>query len=546
MTKRTDRENQAKFHQYIIVGAGPAGIQLAYFFGKRGRDYLVLERGKKAGTFFATHPRHRQLISINKVETGFDDPQLNMRWDWNSLISEECSLLFKSYSQSYFPQADDLVTYLNDFAQKHGAKIQYNSDVIQISKYKDGLFHLRLRDGQIFTCRTLIMATGFEKPSRPDIPGIDLADDYSTMSIDKEAYRGSKVMIIGKGNSAFETADHLSDVTQSIHMVSPEGLTLAWQSHYVGNLRAVNNNLLDTYQLKSQNTIIDGTVEKIERRENKLTVTIRYDHAMVDRIEVPVDHVITCTGFKTDASIFDANCQPELCYDGKFPALTSEWESKSVANLFYAGTLMHGRDFRKTFSGFIHGFRYNIEKLDRILDVRNHGGSMANKTMAFGTSAMPIHMLERIHLSSSLFQQPNFLCDVVQLNAARKTCCYYEDIGLDYLFDGNLLPSNQPYLTLTMEYGEVKHADPFNMQTHPTVAAESNFLHPVLRLYENGNQIANFHFMEDLENNWYQLCYLEEFVSFLENVLNWTETSAAELFAERQPGYEYAARVVNG
>jgi len=43
-------------------------------------------------------------------------------------------------------------------------------------------------------------------------------------------------------------------------------LRMAWRSHYVGHLRAVNNNLLDTYQLKSQNALLDGTVERIERR----------------------------------------------------------------------------------------------------------------------------------------------------------------------------------------------------------------------------------------------------------------------------------------
>lgn len=546
MTGNSKGVDQAEFHQYIIVGAGPAGIQLGYYFGKRGRDYLVLERGEKAGAFFAKYPRHRQLISINKVHTGFEDPHLNMRWDWNSLISDDCGLLFKDYSQSYFPQADELVTYLNDFVDKYDIRVRFGCEVARISKPSEERFRLRLTDGRVFTCSTLIMATGFEKTSQPDIPGIDLADDYGTMSIDKEAYSGSKVMIIGKGNSAFETADHLSDVTQSIHMVSPHGLKLAWQSHYVGHLRAVNNNLLDTYQLKSQNTIIDGTVEGIERRENKLAVTIRYDHAMVEKIQVPVDHVITCTGFKTDVSIFEENCRPELCYDEKFPALTSEWEAQSVKNLFYAGTLMHGRDFRKTFSGFIHGFRYNIEMLDRILDIRNHGGAMPHKPMDFGGAGMPVHMLERVHLSSSLFQQPKFLCDVVHLDAVEKTCAYYEDIGLDYLFDGRLLPPNQRFMTLTMEYGEVKHADPFNMQTHPTIAAESNFLHPVLRLYDNGDEIANFHFMEDLENNWYQLPYLHTFVAFLEDTLQWTGTTPAELANSRQPGYQYAASVVSG
>ncbi|MDG4830604.1 hypothetical protein O7627_15025 [Solwaraspora sp. WMMD1047] len=69
-----------------------------------------------------------------------------------------------------------------------------------------------------------------------------------------------------KGNSAFETADALIETAAVIHVAGPHAIKLAWQSHYVGHLRAVNNNFLDTYQLKSRNAVLDGTVERIARR----------------------------------------------------------------------------------------------------------------------------------------------------------------------------------------------------------------------------------------------------------------------------------------
>jgi hypothetical protein len=52
---------------YLIIGAGPAGLQLGYFLERSGRDYLILEAGSHPGTFFRKYPRHRQLISINKT-----------------------------------------------------------------------------------------------------------------------------------------------------------------------------------------------------------------------------------------------------------------------------------------------------------------------------------------------------------------------------------------------------------------------------------------------------------------------------------------------
>jgi cation diffusion facilitator CzcD-associated flavoprotein CzcO len=52
----------------------------------------------------------------------------------------------------------------------------------------------------------VIVATGVSKPYLPDIPGIELAERYDT-SVDPRDFVDQRVLIIGKGNSAFETAD---------------------------------------------------------------------------------------------------------------------------------------------------------------------------------------------------------------------------------------------------------------------------------------------------------------------------------------------------
>jgi len=61
--------------QYLVIGAGPAGLQLGYLLGRAGRDYQILEAGPAPGTFFRTFPRHRRMISINKAHTGWDDAE---------------------------------------------------------------------------------------------------------------------------------------------------------------------------------------------------------------------------------------------------------------------------------------------------------------------------------------------------------------------------------------------------------------------------------------------------------------------------------------
>src|SRR5262245_18681893 len=91
------RKTLRRYMEYLIIGAGPAGLQLAYFLERAGHDYLILESGSGAGTFFRSFPRHRRLISINKPHTGLTDSELNLRMDWNSLLSDDPNLRFTKY-----------------------------------------------------------------------------------------------------------------------------------------------------------------------------------------------------------------------------------------------------------------------------------------------------------------------------------------------------------------------------------------------------------------------------------------------------------------
>lgn len=53
-----------------------------------GLSHVVLDRASSAGDFWSTFPRSGQLISFNKRYTIYDDPEVNLRWDWNSLLTD--------------------------------------------------------------------------------------------------------------------------------------------------------------------------------------------------------------------------------------------------------------------------------------------------------------------------------------------------------------------------------------------------------------------------------------------------------------------------
>ena len=112
----------------IIIGAGPAGIQMAYFL--KDEEYIILEKADVPCSFFRKFPRQRRFISLNKSRL--------MRFDWNSFIG---NLSFRDYSDELYPKADDYVRYAEDFIKLNDIKIQYNFEVKSIEKHDDGLFY---------------------------------------------------------------------------------------------------------------------------------------------------------------------------------------------------------------------------------------------------------------------------------------------------------------------------------------------------------------------------------------------------------------------
>src|SRR6476659_2506887 len=90
-------------HDYLILGAGPAGLQLGHSLERAGRDYLIVEGGEGPGTFFSTFPRHRKLLSTNRFPTGSSYAEGDLRGDWNSLLCDDGSLLCRHYSRCLFP-----------------------------------------------------------------------------------------------------------------------------------------------------------------------------------------------------------------------------------------------------------------------------------------------------------------------------------------------------------------------------------------------------------------------------------------------------------
>ena len=96
-----------------------------------------------------------------------------------------------------------------------------------------------------------------------------------------------------------------------VHLVGRSRLRLAWSTHYVGDVRGVNNGLLDTYQLKSLDGLLEGSfsekIVSVTKSNETGRVHIELVHSM-DKdnfvLRESYDYFIRCLGFTFDEDIF--------------------------------------------------------------------------------------------------------------------------------------------------------------------------------------------------------------------------------------------------
>jgi hypothetical protein len=192
--------------------------------------------------------------------------------------------------------------------------------------------------------------------------------------------------------------------------------------------------------------------------------------------------------------------------DDRFPAQTSRWESPNVPDLYFAGTLGQVRDFKRSTGGFIHGFRYDVRALHRMLEERYHGIGWPHRQLAADPAELTEAVITRVNRTSALWQRFEFLCDAIVVD--EREARYYEELPAGYLLETDL-GAGACCFTVTLEYGPGHdQVDPFDVsigrisQAETENAERGRYLHPVVRRYRGGELVTEHHITENLENEW--------------------------------------------
>ncbi|MFF3986403.1 flavin-containing monooxygenase [Streptomyces sp. NPDC001797] len=179
-----------------VIGAGPGGLAAAYALRARGVRAVILEKSDGVGASWRRHYDRLHLHTTRRLSAlpGLPIPRRFGRW-----VSR-----------------DDVVRYLEKYAEHHELEIVTGVEVSRVERSPDGDgWLLHASGGRELTGSAVVVATGFNHtPHIPDWPG---RDGYGGEFLHAGAYRnaepfaGRDVLVVGTGNTGAEIAVDLTE-----------------------------------------------------------------------------------------------------------------------------------------------------------------------------------------------------------------------------------------------------------------------------------------------------------------------------------------------
>jgi cation diffusion facilitator CzcD-associated flavoprotein CzcO len=330
--------------ELLIIGSGPAGLKAGEEAKKAGIDYLILERGEIAQSW---RDIRQDMLMLS--------PCLPQR-DWTS-ISEEFPI-WKMEVNRPFCYAHEFLEYLLQFADHHNLDINTNKHVMSIKKNKE-IFEVVTKQGTYKSKFVLVASGFFGNPYIPNIPGLRESPTvmHSHQFKSFKPFRNKRVVIIGSGNSAAETAIILAGYAQ-VYLLSRYDLKFFSETKNLCNIRGIS----ESYLLE----LID--MEIIRHISNAKIIKVEGNLVHLDNITIEVQHILCATGYHADLSAL-GNMKLGVDKTTKFPYIKKTGESDSIENLFFAGPLAYTR----TSSLLLHGFIRMVPKTIKELSNRMVG-----------------------------------------------------------------------------------------------------------------------------------------------------------------------------
>ena len=353
----------------VVVGSGPGGLQTSYSLSRLGIDHALLSADDGPGGMFRRFPLFERLISWTH---NAPEPERATRayeaHDQNSLVADEPELRALLPTQMTEgrrrPARAEMEAALVAFAERAGLRGRFGCR--WEATRRDGSSLVVVTGDGEYRCRAAVFAIGMTEPWIPPIPGLEPPDHYAALQDEPGRFRGRRVIVVGKRNSAFEVGEGLlRRGVRELTLVSPRPPDLARLAR--SPLRPWYLTAYDEHVRGAPGRyVLDASVERVERGEGVVRVHA-LDPTRPGALVLEADDVVAATGFQ--APLGDL---PDLgvatTADGRLPVLTPFWESATAPGIFFAGNVTQAASgLRKhgvaSLSSMVCGFRYNARIL---------------------------------------------------------------------------------------------------------------------------------------------------------------------------------------
>ncbi len=219
-------------HDVAVVGAGPAGLSAGLEAMHQGLRYVLLEQGTLADTI-SKYPRNKLL---------FAEP-LHVPLYGNMWVADASK--------------EALLACWQNVIDKTGLRIQAHTRIESIER-QEGVYRL-VAGERVFRARRVVLAMGRRgTPRRLGVPGEEM-DKVLYDIIEMEAFAGERMLVVGGGDSAIESALGLANQKGTT-------VTLSYRGSEFGRAKDRNREKLDAaIAAKRVELLLESQVKEIRR-----------------------------------------------------------------------------------------------------------------------------------------------------------------------------------------------------------------------------------------------------------------------------------------
>ena len=357
--------------QALIIGAGPFGLSISAHLRGRGIDHQIV--GRPVDTW-RTHMPPGMFLKSEPYGSDFASPEKG------NDVSAYCQAHGLDYVDRLGPLSlERFLDYADWFTKRWVPEVD-DLTVTEVAPV-DGGFRVEFADAAPVSAQQVIVATGLLPYKHIPAELSDLPADLVTHTTDHhdlERFRGRRVAVVGRGQSALETAALLHETGAEVTLVvrssevffaapNPAELSLlghvrrpvnklceGWHCAFWNSPAAFRRLPKDMRVRKAKSVLgpagswwlkdrVEGVIETLTSHRIQGAEAVGSGVRLLldgpGQTTLEVDHVIAGTGFRIDLArlpFLASPVQEKISLLGKYPVVNRAGQS-SVPGLYFAG-----------------------------------------------------------------------------------------------------------------------------------------------------------------------------------------------------------------